>query len=214
MKHSVVFTELEKESLTNVEEIIHKHHGKLSEYVSQLRWWNKKVNLISRDVSHETLMEHVAHSLLLSQLSVFQNASKIIDTGTGGGLPGLPLALCFQEKEFILNDIVSKKMMVVKQMALKLKAGNVQTDARSIGDISLNGELIITKHAFKVYELLAFLEGKNRGDILFLKGEKEAKEEIEQIDIPITATIINLDRVLSSEFYKGKAIVHISGNNE
>lgn len=215
MKHSISFLEFTSEQITRVEELIQNNHGLLSEYVSQLRWWNKKVNLVSRDVSHETLMEHVAHSLLISQIEVFQKSESILDTGSGGGLPGVPLAVCFPEKQFLLNDIVAKKMMTVKQIGAKLKLINLKTKADSVANIKIErNQLVVTKHAFKVFELVKLLNGSDWRNILFLKGEEEAQQEIEKVEEPVSASIINLDHVLSSDFYKGKAIVHIHRINE
>lgn len=215
MKHSIVYSEYSKENLSLIEDLIQKNHGKLNEYVSQLHWWNKKVNLISRDVSHETLMEHVAHSLLLSQLEVFKKSTSIIDTGSGGGLPGLPLAICYPDKKFVLNDIVAKKMMAVKQMAIKLGVKNVGVNTGSIAKMEIkSSDLLVSKHAFKVFELIDFIRESSWEQVLFLKGEIEAVEEINNTEIPLSATIINLDRVLSTDFYKGKAIVHVTKINE
>lgn len=215
MKHSISFLEFTKQQITFVEYLIQNNYGLLNEYISHLRWWNKKVNLVSRDVSHETLMEHVAHSLLISEIEVFKNAQSILDTGSGGGLPGVPLAVCFPEKEFLLNDIVTKKIMTVKQIGVKLKLSNLKTKADSVANIKIEeNQLVVTKHAFKVFELVELLKGSDWGNILFLKGEEEAKQEIEKVEEPVSATIINLDHVLSSEFYKGKAIVHIHRVNE
>lgn len=215
MKHSISFFEFTVDQISHVESLIQKNHGLLSEYVSQLRWWNKKVNLVSRDVSHETLMEHVAHSLLLSQLEVFKKSTSIIDTGSGGGLPGLPLAICYPDKKFVLNDIVAKKMMAVKQMAIKLGVKNVGVNTGSIAKMEIkSSDLLVSKHAFKVFELIDFIRESSWEQVLFLKGEIEAVEEINNTEIPLSATIINLDRVLSTDFYKGKAIVHVTKINE
>ena len=215
MKHSISFFEFTVDQISHVESLIQKNHGLLSEYVSQLRWWNKKVNLVSRDVSHETLMEHVAHSLLISQVEVFQESDSILDTGSGGGLPGVPLAVCFPEKQFLLNDIVAKKMMTVKQIGVKLKLSNMKTRTDSVANIQITkNQLVVSKHAFKVYGLIDLLKGSEWRNILFLKGEEEAQQEIEKVEEPVSASIINLDSVLSSEFYRGKAIVHIHRINE
>ena len=108
MKHRITYSILTDEHISEWETIINNNIQSLILYSDQLLWWNKKINLISRDVSHETVVEHIKHSLLLSTSYWFKKAKKIIDTGSGGGLPGIPLAMCFPEKQFILNDIVSK----------------------------------------------------------------------------------------------------------
>lgn len=215
MKHAITYTNYSSKYLSNVETIIQANHGLLSVYVEQLLWWNKKVNLVSRDVSHETLMKHVAHSLLISQIEVFKQTLQIIDTGSGGGLPGLPLAMCFPDKNIVLNDIVAKKMMASKQIARKVGVQNVQTKSGSIAKMDVDADtLLISKHAFKVYELVDLIKKNTWKHILFLKGEEEAVDEIRKTQGSISATITNLDHLLTDEFYKGKAIVHVIKENE
>ncbi|MEQ9309769.1 MAG: RsmG family class I SAM-dependent methyltransferase [Balneolaceae bacterium] len=213
VKHLIINSEISASDLQRVNDFLEINDKIFEEYVDQLLWWNQKINLVSRGVSRETAIEHVKHSLLLVGAIERSGATKIIDTGTGGGLPGLPLAICYPEKEFVLNDIVEKKLMAVKQIALKLRLKNVKVEAKSIADISMvEKDLIITKHAFKVDELILHLESKPWNTILFLKGEEEVLNELNGIGEPLTINIINLDNVIKSEFYKGKAIVEVSKN--
>jgi len=210
VKHRIEYLILDDSQLAQWESLYTSKKGKLSEYASQLLWWNKKINLVSRDVSHETILEHIKHSLVLGVIESVKKADTIIDTGSGGGLPGIPLAICFPEKEVILNDIVSKKMMAVKQMAQKMKLPNVTTISGSIANQRVDqNTLVITKHAFKVDELVSHLSEKEWETVLFLKGASEAEEEIKRLDIPVSSNIIELDAGLEDPFYKGKAIVEI-----
>ncbi len=211
VKHEVSHTEISADALQKVNDLLSKNTDKLFEYATQLLWWNQKVNLVSRDVSRETVMEHIRHSLLISSTQVFGKASSVIDTGTGGGLPGIPLAICFPDKEFILNDIVSKKIMAVKQIGMKLGLKNVRTVSDSIAKLKVsNGDVIVTKHAFKIWELTGYLQQADWMSIIFLKGESEAGEELGEVKVEAKMTITNLDSVIKDEFYKGKAIVELS----
>lgn len=211
VKHEVIHTKILSQSLEEVNELLAKNSEQLFDYATQLLWWNQKVNLVSRDVSRETIMEHIRHSLLISSSELFKKANRIIDTGTGGGLPGIPLAICFNEKEIILNDIVSKKIMAVKQMGLKLGLTNVKTVSESIANLKIDrGDLIITKHAFKIWELTGYLKETDWNNIVFLKGENEAGEELNKVEDSASMSVINLDCVIKDEFYKGKAIVELS----
>ncbi|MEQ9264112.1 MAG: RsmG family class I SAM-dependent methyltransferase [Balneolaceae bacterium] len=211
VKHHVIHSSISQESLLRLNDLLDKNYVKLSQYSEELFWWNSKVNLVSRDVSHETILEHIKHSLLVATTDSFINAKNVIDTGTGGGLPGIPLAICFPEKEFVLNDIVSKKLVAVKQILRKLNVENARTESGSISNVEIGRrDLVITKHAFKVFELTNYLQGKSWETLIFLKGEKEAVLELESIDTPLNVSITNLDKVIDNPFYKGKAIVEVT----
>ncbi len=210
VKHSISHTIYSDEDLKKSETIIQSNNETLSKYAEQLLWWNNKINLVSRDVSHETLMSHIHHSLLLYPIIERLSPQKVIDTGTGGGLPGLPLAACLPEITFHFNDIVQKKIMVVKQMCKALSLDNVSFGAGSIVNEKMStGDLVITKHAFKISDLVGFLEGEPWTEILFLKGEREVEEELSKASHPLQVEVINLDKILADEFYEGKAIVRV-----
>ncbi|WP_395078453.1 RsmG family class I SAM-dependent methyltransferase [Gracilimonas sp.] len=182
----------------------------LLKYIDQLLWWNKRVNLVSRDVSRETVRHHVEHSLVISQSNLFQNSTKIIDAGAGGGLPGIPLGIVYPQKEILLNDIVTKKMLACKQMILKLGVSNVSTLSGSVEEADISKEhLIISKHAFKVNDLVALLDGKNWQHIVLLKGEKKVLRELQGIDVPLNIHVFSLE-AFGNSFYDGKALVEIT----
>lgn len=215
MKHTIHTTILPSEILSASRELFNSNRGQYLEYISQVFWWNKRVNLISRDVSHETMVKHVQHSLLLAGVEEVVNADKILDTGSGGGLPGVPLSIAMPDKIITANDIVSKKMMAVKQIARKMGCDNFNTVTGSIGEYDLDGdELIVSKHAFKIGELIDHLGDKSWSRIVFLKGEKEAYDEIRDVDLPLKVDIIELEEALEDSFYKGKAIVKIVRKDE
>lgn len=183
----------------------------LSNYIDQLLWWNNKVNLVSRDVSRETLREHVIHSLTPIYSELFQQAAIVIDAGAGGGLPGIPLSVVSEEKKIVLNDIVSKKMMACKQMVFKLGlAHRCEMNTGSIAEMQLSGgELIVTKHAFKINDLISLLDGKSWGGILMLKGLHEVENELGGIQERLNIQVISLEQDKNS-FYDGKALVEIT----
>ena len=215
MKHQIQYSILTDEQLLDWEKLIENNIGSLILYSEQLLWWNKKVNLVSRDVSHETVLEHIKHSLLLSVVEGFKSSNKIIDTGSGGGLPGIPLSICFPDKQIMVNDIVSKKVMAMKQMGFKLNLANLKTTSGSIAHQPIDDyQLIITKHAFKVDELVGLLGNQPWKRLLFLKGSNEAESEIKRLDTPVSSNIIELDVTFNDPFYKGKGIIEINRIDE
>lgn len=215
MKHQILYSILNDNQLSEWKALIDSNIESLLLYSDQVLWWNKKVNLVSRDVSHETILEHIKHSLLLSVIDSFKRNERIFDTGSGSGMPGIPLSICFPNKKFIVNDIVSKKVMAMKQMGFKLKLTNLKTCFGSIATHNISShELLVTKHAFKVNELVTLLGKQPWEKILFLKGVKEAEPEIKKLDIPIASNIIELDISINHPFYKGKCIVEITRIHE
>ncbi len=215
MKHQILYSILNDKQHSEWEALIHSNIESLLLYSDQVLWWNKKVNLVSRDVSHETILEHIKHSLLLSVIESFKKSEKIFDTGSGSGMPGIPLSICFPKKQFIVNDIVSKKVMAMKQIGFKMKLNNLRTSQGSIAKQNISHqELLVTKHAFKVHELVKLLGKQPWKRILFLKGVNEAEPEIKKLDIPVSSNIIELDTSIHHPFYKGKGIVEITRFHE
>ena len=210
VKHQIAYSFLSTEELKTMDALLIRNKLQLENYIDLLLWWNQKLNLISRNVSRETIMEHIRHSLLISCSHYFKLYSTIIDAGTGGGLPGIPLAICFPKKKFLLNDITEKKIIAVKNIVHKLKLKNTTMLCKGIQNIELSSEkMVITKHAFKVDELIQFFWKKNWETILFLKGSFEAEKEIKKCTQPLCAKIIHLDQALDSKFYEGKAIIEV-----
>lgn len=209
MKHiSINHRDVPRETFSAVDEIIQEFQEPLEKFLDQLLWWNTRVNLVSRDVPRETIHEHIRHSLLLSQFEVFQSANLIIDAGTGGGLPGIPLAISHPKKHIVLNDIVTKKCLAMKQMAQKLELENIGIIDGSIENLQQNEPfLLISKHAFKInelYQMTAPLPWKN---MIFYKGT-DFEKELDGIKEPIH--IESVDLSAESEFYQGKALVFVS----
>lgn len=205
--HTITYSNVSRETFDQTKRVFSEHHNLLEKYLDQLLWWNKRINLVSRNVPRETILEHLFHSLLIQQLGVFKSAKVILDTGTGGGLPGLPLAIAHSEKKFFLNDIVSKKCLTIKQMVRKLGVQNVRVIDSSINDVKLTKPfLLISKHAFKLNELYKMASNLPWKTMVLYKG-KEFKEELKGIKEPLQ--ICSHDLSEAGGFYQGKAIVTI-----
>lgn len=209
MEHSI--RQITLEEFNAVESLFEKNQKELNIYADLLVWWNKKINLVSRDVSRETIILHIKHSLLISSQKSFLDGESFLDTGAGGGLPGLPLSLCFQDKRFILNDIVTKKIFATNDMINKLGLNKtVRGLASDVSKVELEkNTVIITKHAFKVDQLFEMVKAKPWKRIVFLKGAEEALEEAGGINEPVKLDIIRLDSEFMPTFYEGKGIVEL-----
>lgn len=208
MKPFIHQQDVSRETLLFARELYSRNREVLEAYQSELLWWNKRVNLVSRDVSLETLQEHIVHSLLPAAMSLLQGAEFWIDAGTGGGLPGIPLAIIEHDKNWLLNDIVKKKIMAVRQILNRLELRNTTGEATSIDKIKWNpGSGIVTKHAFSVPVLLRLIEGRTWRKIVFFKGVSEAMNEIGREDLHVGGTLFSFQFGEQEVFYKGKGIL-------
>ena len=210
MKHGIKKVLVGAEILEETRQIYQKNESALEAYINVLLDWNEKINLVSRTVSRETVREHVVHSLLPIPISLIEKHQTWIDSGTGGGLPGIPLALCEPEKFWFLNDNVRKKLRAVDGIVEALDLENVQTIAKSISLVELEkGTGILTKHAFKIPDLLKHLGTKPWKTILMWKGAEDAESEIKESRKKLSATIYKFDFGKKEHFYEGKGLVKI-----
>jgi len=198
------------EILNNARKIYTENETFLDQYIDLLFDWNQKINLVSRTVSRETVREHIVHSLLPLSMDLVKKHSKWIDSGTGGGIPGIPLAICNRNIEWQLNDNVRKKMRAVDDMIDSLQLTNTTTLAKSISLVDLKkGTGIVTKHAFKIPDLLKLLGNKPWKTILMWKGTDDAEEEIRRSRKKLNCTLFEFDFGQDELFYEGKSLLLI-----
>lgn len=210
MKHSISYHTVPRETITETAELFTTHKIALETYTDQLLWWNERINLVSRDVPRETITNHIFHSLLLSNFRFFQEAVQIIDAGTGGGLPGIPLAITNPKKQFLLNDIVTKKVLAIKQIARTLTLNNVKTVGKSVAKLETDTPfLLISKHAFKINDLFHLTNHLPWKKMIFYKGA-DFEKELQDIDTPLAISVHDLFKNSHNEFYQDKAIIIVS----
>lgn len=212
MKHNHTITRhtVPRETFARVDALIQEHRTQLDTYLDRLLWWNRRVNLVSRDVPRETIREHLRHSLLLTGFDCYREAGFVTDAGTGGGLPGIPLALVSPETSFLLNDIVSKKVIALRQMVQNLGLENVTLADDSIEAVELPpSSLLVSKHAFKINELWDLVGEKPWRSMVFYKGG-DFEDELRGIGHPLQ--IESHDLSAGSDFYRGKALVIVTRN--
>lgn len=208
MKHSVKSVGLNDDFLNEAQSLYQTKKEEHQKYLDELFDWNEKINLVSRTVSRETVENHIVHSLFPYQLGLLDAHDKWIDAGSGGGLPGIPLAIHNPGKQFVLNDNVRKKMKAVSAIVDTLGLPNVQIVAKSISLYNLQaGTGIVTKHAFKIPKLLHLLDKKPWKTIILWKGERDVLPELNKTPGKLNVTIYPFR--FSDTFYEGKALVRL-----
>ena len=183
-----VFTQnVSRETFNRVDQLWSTHFDKLNYYIDLLLDHNSRVNLISRKLSREEVVFHVKHSILPSALLFFANDT-IWDAGTGGGLPGIPLAIINPDKHFILHDKSSKKIKIVEQIIDQLQLTNCSTHLEDLNNVSFKKPVtLVSKHSFKLDDFIKRSNKLNWSDAVFLKGNNFLDElnndHIKQFDI-------------------------------
>tara|TARA_R100001143_G_scaffold63590_1_gene72964 strand:- start:34474 stop:35115 length:642 start_codon:yes stop_codon:yes gene_type:complete len=210
VKHNIEVVKVAPKTLSEAREIYKANEKEYEKYIDLLLEWNEKINVISRTVSRETVREHIVHSLLPIPLKLLAGYNKWIDSGSGGGLPGIPIAIHQPDLFISLNDNIKKKMMVVDDIVQSMNIKNTETIDYSISLVDLKrGTGILTKHAFKLSKLIHLLSDKPWEIILMWKGVEDAKEEIRQQKKALDCTIYSFNFGENEPFYEGKGLVLI-----
>lgn len=176
--------------------------------------WNSKINLISRKDFEFLYTRHILHSLSIGKVLQFRPGTKILDVGTGGGFPGIPLAILFPECEFTLVDSIAKKIMVVENIASELKLTNVKVVRGRAEDVSGNVDFVVSRAVAQLPEFKSWIwkkitpGGKNSlpNGILYLKGG-DLKEELKGIKDPID--VFEISNFFKDPFFETKKVVYV-----
>ncbi|NER18673.1 16S rRNA (guanine(527)-N(7))-methyltransferase RsmG [Spongiivirga citrea] len=175
--------------------------------------WNLKINVVSRKDIDELYLRHVLHSLGIAKYISFKSGSKIMDVGTGGGFPGIPLAIMFPEIHFTLVDSIGKKIKVVQEVSKGLGLTNVTAIHSRVEDIDNTFDFIVSRAVAAMPTFVRWTKGKIakknnhdiRNGIIYLKGG-DLTEEL--ADFP-KAEITNLSDYFEEEFYETKKVVYL-----
>ena len=175
--------------------------------------WNLKINVVSRKDIDELYLRHVLHSLGIAKVINFNDGSKILDVGTGGGFPGIPLAIMFPNCSFHLVDSIAKKLKVVDEVVEGLGLTNVKTTHSRVEDIRETYDFIVSRAVAAMPAFVHWTKGKIakkqnhelKNGIIYLKGG-DLTEELQDYK---TAVIYNLNEFFEEDFFETKKVVYL-----
>ena len=181
--------------------------------VSLYKEWNACINVISRKDMEHFVLHHLLHSLGIAKIHPFSAGLKVLDVGTGGGFPGIPLAILYPEVSFHLVDSIGKKIKVVQEVATALSLTNVTFQQARVETLEGQYDYIVSRAVTQMvdfYKLTKHLlksltnKGDKRG-ILYLKGG-DLTEELAAFP---SATVYNLSEVFEEDFFETKKVVYL-----
>jgi 16S rRNA (guanine527-N7)-methyltransferase len=176
--------------------------------------WNSKINVISRKDMDQFYVHHVLHSLGIAKVMSFQPGTKILDIGTGGGFPGIPLAILFPDTHFHLVDSIGKKITVVKEVAKALKLSNVEAQQARAESLVRKYDFVISRAVTRMINFYPWVKGKIKREdfnefqngILYLKGG-DVDEEMEELDKSYVT--YHLSDYFKEDFFETKKVVYM-----
>jgi 16S rRNA (guanine527-N7)-methyltransferase len=176
--------------------------------------WNEKINVISRKDIDNIYTNHVLHSLGIAKVISFNKGAQVMDVGTGGGFPGIPLAILFPETEFHLVDSIGKKITVVKEIAGALGLKNVTADQIRAEQIKNKYDFIVSRAVTRMKEFYGWVHNKIKTNsthkldngILYLKGG-DLDEELNELKKPYS--LHELPNYFKEEFFETKKVVYM-----
>lgn len=175
--------------------------------------WNSKINVISRKDIDQLYIKHVLHSLAIAKIQKFEPGTYILDVGTGGGFPGIPLAILFPETRFYLIDVILKKINVVKAVADALELKNVKAEQMRAENVKGDFDFIVSRAVTNMPDFVSWIKDKIKkqqkhelkNGVLYLKGG-DLTEEL--ASFPNT-TEYNISDFFEDDFFETKKVVHL-----
>tara|TARA_R110002051_G_scaffold128069_1_gene201691 strand:+ start:1868 stop:2503 length:636 start_codon:yes stop_codon:yes gene_type:complete len=175
--------------------------------------WNQKINVVSRKDIDELYLRHVLHSLAIAKVQQFKPGTTVLDVGTGGGFPGIPLAILFPETHFTLVDAIGKKIKVVEEVVEGLGITNVTAKNMRVEELKEQFDFIVSRAVAAMPTFVHWVKGKvkknsvhdRRNGILYLKGGDLSEELMDYK----TVEIIDLPDFYEEEFFDTKKVVYL-----
>lgn len=199
LKYFPNLTEVQKEQFAKLDLLYHD--------------WNEKINVISRKDINALYTKHVLHSLGIAKIMKFEPGTYVLDVGTGGGFPGIPLAILFPETRFYLIDVIAKKIKVVQAVVDALELKNVKAEQLRAENVKGDFDFIVSRAVTNMPDFVSWVKNKIKkqqkhelkNGILYLKGG-DLTEEL--ADFP-KATQYDLADFFEDEFFETKKVVHL-----
>lgn len=176
--------------------------------------WNEKINVISRKDVDNLYTNHILHSLGIAKVMPFLPGASVLDVGTGGGFPGIPLAILFPETNFHLVDSIGKKITVVNEVAKAIQLTNVRGEQIRAEQINGQYDFIVSRAVTRMKEFYGWINTKVKSKsihsldngILYLKGG-DLDEELDELKKPYS--LYNLPNYFKEEFFETKKVVYM-----
>jgi len=177
-------------------------------------YWNNQINVISRKDIDQLYERHVLHSLGIAKIISFLPGEKVLDVGTGGGFPGIPLAILFPETQFYLVDSIGKKIKVVHEVASALGLQNLKAAHSRAEQVDEKFDFVVSRAVTRLKEFYPWVKGKfnkqskNKlpNGILYLKGG-DLEQEIAESGLFVQQ--FNLKDYFREEFFDTKQVIYV-----
>jgi 16S rRNA (guanine527-N7)-methyltransferase len=195
-------------------EITEEQEAQFDKLLPLYKEWNEKINVVSRKDIENLMLHHVLHSLAIAKFLPFRPGTEVLDVGTGGGFPGIPLAILFPETHFLLVDSIGKKIKVVEGVAEALGLSNVEAKHMRAEDVDQDFEFIISRAVTQLTPFYYWVKNKispnhfhtQRNGLLLLKGG-ELTEEIAELGKKVKVTA--LTSYFKEDFFETKKLVYV-----
>ncbi|MCK9626034.1 MAG: 16S rRNA (guanine(527)-N(7))-methyltransferase RsmG [Bacteroidales bacterium] len=178
------------------------------------RDWNSKINLISRKDIDSLYLHHILHSLAIAKAFSFQSGFRILDVGTGGGFPGIPLAILFPEASFTLCDSIGKKVKVAQEVASAINLKNVICVHSRVEDIKEEYDYIVSRAVTELENFIPWVKGKYTSGIIYLKGgdlNNEISNCMSRYKMDKNkVTLFDINSWFKEEYFEGKKIIFVA----
>lgn len=195
----------------NLSENQEKQFGQLGNLYAE---WNDKINVISRKDIENIYVNHVLHSLGIAKIITFKPGTQVLDVGTGGGFPGIPLAILFPDVRFHLIDSIGKKITVVKEVAAGLGLSNVKAEQIRAEDVKGKYDFIVSRAVTRMKEFYGWVRNRVKKEsahslyngILYLKGG-DLDAELAELRQPYS--LYDLSEYFQEPFFETKKVVYV-----